>query len=82
MRSMPMHEAEAALADIVDSAARREATVITRRGQPVAVVVGFDEWQRLTAARRPLADLLLSFLGDAELRRDPTTARDPLQEPG
>jgi prevent-host-death family protein len=71
-----MHDAEAALADIVDGAARGEAMVITRCGQPVAVVVGFNEWQRLTAARRPLADLLLSFPGDAELRRDRTPARD------
>ncbi|PWS38950.1 prevent-host-death protein [Falsiroseomonas bella] len=70
MRSMPLEEAEAALGDVLDHAARGDATVLTRRGQPVAVVVGFDEWQRLTAARRPLAHLLLSFPEGAELRRD------------
>jgi hypothetical protein len=48
----------------------------------VAVVVGFDEWQRLIAARRPLADLLLSFPGDTEMGRDPAAARDPLRERG
>lgn len=79
---MPVQEAKAALADVVDRASRGEATVLTRGGEPLAVVVGFGEWQRLTAARRPLADLLLSFPGDAELGRDPAPARDPLREPG
>ena len=68
MRSMPLHDAEAALANVVDGAARDEATVVTRGGQPVAVVVGFDERQRLSGARRGLADLLLSFLGIDEPR--------------
>ena len=43
----------------------------------MAVVVGFGDWQRLTAAQRPLADLLLSFPEGAELRRDPAAVRDP-----
>jgi prevent-host-death family protein len=77
MRSMPVQEAKAALADVVDRASRGEATVLTRGGESLAVVVGFGEWQRLTAARRPLADLLLSFPEGAELRRDPAAVRDP-----
>lgn len=79
---MSVQEATAALADVVDRASRGEAVVLTRGGEPLVVVVGFGEWQRLTAARRPLADLLLSFPGDAELGRDPAPARDPLPEPG
>jgi prevent-host-death family protein len=82
MRSTPVQEAEAALADVVDRASRGEPTLLTRGGEPVAVVVGFGEWQRLTAAQRRLADLLLSFPGDAKLGRDPAPARDPLREPG
>ncbi len=77
MRSMPVQEAEAALADAVDRASRGEPTLLKRGGEPVAVVVGFGEWQRLTADRRPLADLLLSFPEGAELRRDPAAVRDP-----
>lgn len=77
MRSVSVREAKAALADVVDRASRGEATALTRGGEPLAVVVGFGEWQRLTAARRPLADLLLSFPEGAELRRDPAAVRDP-----
>lgn len=74
---MPVQAAEAALADVVDRASRGEPTLVTRGGKPVAVVVGFGDWQRLTAAQRPLADLLLSFPEGAELRRDPAAVRDP-----
>jgi prevent-host-death family protein len=76
MRSLPVQEAETALADVVDRASRGETTLLTLDGEPVAVVVGFDEWQRLTAARRPLADLLLSFPEGGDLRRDREPAGD------
>jgi prevent-host-death family protein len=82
MRSMPVQGAEAALADVVDRASRGEPTLLKRDGEAVAVVVGFDEWQRLTAARRPLANLRLSLPGDVDLGRDPAAARDPLRERG
>jgi antitoxin (DNA-binding transcriptional repressor) of toxin-antitoxin stability system len=76
MRSMPVQEAETALADVVDWASRAETTLLTLDGAPVAVVLGFGEWQRLTANRRPLADLLLSFPEGGDLRRDCEPADD------
>lgn len=69
MRSMPLHEVEAALAEVVDEAAAGAPTVITWCGQPLAVVVGFDEWQRLSSALPWLADLLLAVPKDAEVPR-------------
>jgi prevent-host-death family protein len=77
MRSIPVQEAEAALANVVDRVIRGETTLLTLDGEPVAVAVGFGEWQRLTADRRPLTELLLSFPGDAELGRDRAAVRDP-----
>jgi antitoxin Phd len=49
MREIQLREAKARLSAVVDAAARGEPSVITRHGKPAAVVVGFDEWQRLSS---------------------------------
>jgi antitoxin Phd len=49
MREIQLREAKARLSAVVDAAARGEPSVITRHGKPEAVVVGFDEWQRLSS---------------------------------
>jgi prevent-host-death family protein len=78
MRAVPLREAKAEFSAVVDQAAKGEATVVTRRGAPVAVLLGYEEWQRLTGARPGLADLLLGFPKDVgELPRDPRPERDP-----
>lgn len=73
MRVIPLRDAKAGLAAVVDQAARGESTVVTRRGKPVAVIVGHDEWQRLTGARPGFAELLLGFPegGDLDTSRNP-----------
>ena len=76
MREVQLWDAKANFLAVVDQAARGETTVVTRHGAPVAVVLGYDEWQRLTHARPGLADLLLSFPEGGEPRRDRTPARD------
>jgi prevent-host-death family protein len=76
MRVIPLRDAKAGLAAVVDQAARGESTVVTRRGKPVAVIVGHDEWQRLTGARPGFADLLLGFPEGGDLPRDRRAARD------
>jgi prevent-host-death family protein len=40
-------DAKASLSSLVDSAVRGEPSIITRRGRRVAVVIGFEEWERL-----------------------------------
>lgn len=77
MREIQLRDAKAGFSAVVDQAARGEATVVTRRGAPVAVVLGYEEWQRLTQARPGLAALLLAFPEGGEPRRDPARARDP-----
>ena len=47
MRTVQLREAKATLSALVEGAAMGEIAVITRRGQPRAVLVGLDEWNRL-----------------------------------
>jgi antitoxin Phd len=39
---------KASLSSLIDDAVRGEPSIITRHGKPEAVVVGFEEWGRLT----------------------------------
>jgi antitoxin Phd len=48
MREIQLRQAKAALSAVVDDAVRGEPSIITRHGRPEAVVIGFDEWQRLS----------------------------------
>jgi antitoxin Phd len=47
MREIQLKDAKASLSSLVDDATRGETSIITRHGKPEAVIVGFDEWQRL-----------------------------------
>jgi antitoxin Phd len=47
MREIQLKDARASLSSLVDDATRGEASIITRHGKPKAVIVGFEEWQRL-----------------------------------
>jgi prevent-host-death family protein len=48
MRKIQLRDAKANLSAVVDRATRGKPSVITRHGKPEAVVVGFDDWQRLS----------------------------------
>jgi prevent-host-death family protein len=48
MREIELKDAMADLSVVVDEAARGEPTLITRHGQPAAVILGFAEWERLS----------------------------------
>ena len=48
MRQLQLREAKAGLSAVVDQAMQGEPSVITRRGKPAAVVLSYDEWQRLS----------------------------------
>jgi prevent-host-death family protein len=47
MREIQMTRAKASLRSLVDDAARGEPSIITRHGKREAVVVGFEDWERL-----------------------------------
>ena len=57
MRQIQLKDAKATLSAVVDDAVRGEPSIITRHGKPEAVVVGFEEWERL--ARVPSFGRLL-----------------------
>lgn len=48
MRKIQLRDAKARLSAVVDDAVRGKPAVITRRGNPEAVVLSFQEWQRLS----------------------------------
>ncbi|RVU14120.1 type II toxin-antitoxin system Phd/YefM family antitoxin [Methylobacterium oryzihabitans] len=77
MREIPLPDAEATLSAIIDDAVRGEPSVITRRGQPAAVVLSFAEWRRLSAVPNFGRLLASSGLRDEDLpERDRTPLRD------
>jgi antitoxin Phd len=47
MREIELKDATALLASLVDDATQGEPSIITRHGKPEAVIVGFEEWERL-----------------------------------
>ncbi len=75
-----LKEAKARLSAVVDAAMQGEATIITRRGKPQAVVLGYEEYLRLAKRKPSFAELLMAFpLGeeDAHLfERDQSPPRD------
>ena len=48
MRKIQLKDAKANLSAVVDRAIRGKPSVITRHGKPVAVVLGYSDWERLT----------------------------------
>lgn len=48
MRQIELRDAKASLSDVVDEAVRGNPVVITRHGKPAAVILSFEEWQRLS----------------------------------
>jgi prevent-host-death family protein len=48
MHEIQLRDAKATLSAVVDQVRRGEPSIITRHGRPEAVVLGFEEWQRLS----------------------------------
>lgn len=48
MHQIQLRAAKATLSAVIDQARRGEPSVITRHGRPEAVVLSFEEWQRLS----------------------------------
>ncbi len=77
MRELQLREAKAGLSAVVDQAQQGKASVITRRGKPAAVVLGYEQWRRLSRVPS-LGRLLASLPLDDEglLERDDTPLPD------
>jgi antitoxin Phd len=76
VQEVQLRRAKATLSALIDDAKRGEPSVITRHGKPEAVVLGFDEWQRL-ALVPSFGRLLMSAPLDAEPPRNEASLRDP-----
>lgn len=77
MRTIQLRETKATLSALLEEAAKGDAAVITRRGQPRAVLVGLDEWNRLRRVRSFGRMLAASGLEEGDIPpRDPSPARD------
>ncbi|TLU72587.1 type II toxin-antitoxin system Phd/YefM family antitoxin [Lichenicoccus roseus] len=48
MQQIQLRDAKATLSAVVDQARQGEPSIITRHGRPEAVLLGFEDWQRLS----------------------------------
>ena len=48
MQEIQLRDAKATLSAVVDQARQGEPSIITRHGRPAAVILGFEDWQRLS----------------------------------
>lgn len=48
MKEIQLRDAKASLSAVIDEAMRGKPAVITRHGKRQAVVLGYEEWQRLS----------------------------------
>ena len=77
MRTLQLKEAKTAFSAIVEAAEHGEPTIVTKHGQPAAMIVPIEEGRRLYPDDRPgLADLLLSLPEDLDIERDASPVRD------
>ncbi len=77
MRTVNLREARAALSVLVEGATKGETVVIANRGQPRAVLVGLDEWTRLSQVPSFGRLLAASELEEGDLLpRDTSPVRD------
>lgn len=78
MREIQLRDAKATLSAVVDDAAHGESFVITRHGKPQAVVIGFEEWERLSHIPSFGRLLMAAPLNAGDLPpRDSSPARQP-----
>jgi len=71
-----IHEAKARFSEMVKRALREGPQTVTRRGEPVAVLVRADEYQHLRSGRKSFKTLLASApLQGVEIRRSRDRAR-------
>ena len=72
-----LQEAKNRFSKVVDDALHEGPQTVTRRGEPVVVVVSIDTWNKLTGARPSLKDYLRSGpLDDLDLARDTEERRE------
>ena len=79
MREIQLRDAKASLSAVVDGAMRGEPAIITRHGKPEAVILSFEEWQRLSHVPSFGQLLMAAPLEDGDLTPRNTS---PLRDTG
>lgn len=79
MREIQLRDAKASLSAVVDGAMRGEPAIITRHGKPEAVILSFEEWQRLSHVPSFGQLLMAAPLEDGDL---PPRNTSPLRDTG
>jgi prevent-host-death family protein len=79
MLQLQLRDAKATLSAVVDSARRGEPSVITRHGKREAVVISFEEWERLSRVPSFGRLLMAAPLDPADL---PDRPADPVRDAG
>jgi prevent-host-death family protein len=77
VRKIQLKDAKANLSAVVDQAVHGEPSLITRHGKPQAVVLGFEDWERLSTVPSFGRLLMSAPLEPNDLpKRDQTPMRD------
>ena len=79
MREIQLRDAKASLSAVVDEAKRGKPAVITRHGKREAVVLSYDEWERLSSVPSFGRLLMAAPLTAEDL---PRRNRSPLRKSG
>ena len=77
MQEIQLREAKATLSSVIDQAQQGQPSIITRRGRPEAVVLSFEEWQRLSQVPSFGQLLMAAPLEDGDLPERQGGVRDP-----
>ena len=78
MNELQLRDAKATLSAVIDDARAGAPTVITQHGKPAAVVISFEEWQRLSRVPSFGRLLMAAPLAPDDL---PARNRDRLRDP-
>ncbi len=70
-----LQEAKNKLSEVVDTSLSQGPQIISRRGKNTAVLIGFDDYQRLVGPKRDLKKTLMSTgFNTLEVDRDTSTS--------
>lgn len=76
MREVQLREAKASFSALVEAAERGEATLVTKRGKPAAMLVPVEDARRIYPVDQPnFADALMAIPHELPIRRSRSRAR-------
>jgi prevent-host-death family protein len=71
MKAWPVQDAKARFSELLETCLREGPQLVTRRGADAAVLVPFDQWQRLGGGKPTLKDLMLTDWARGDLHIPP-----------